>query len=125
MKQQKTLYLIDFAVSLVACKQEFLDITPLVGSTEANYYLTPEDAEAATIPLQQPPTRGHQHPGQRAIGRYPLVFRRYLLRFLQGGSVMGMSPTCFCLKTSGQRQAAFCSVNGKWRTAVLRTVTSR
>ena len=28
---------------------EFLDITPLVGSTEANYYLTPEDAEAATI----------------------------------------------------------------------------
>ncbi|MEE3164520.1 MAG: hypothetical protein VX286_07570, partial [Bacteroidota bacterium] len=50
MKQQKTLYLIGFlAVSLVACKQEFLDITPLVGSTEANYYLTPEDAEAATI----------------------------------------------------------------------------
>ena len=50
MKQQKTLYLIGFlAVFLVACKQEFLDITPLVGSTEANYYLTPEDAEAATI----------------------------------------------------------------------------
>ncbi len=50
MKQQKTLFMIGFlAVSLVACKQEFLEITPLVGSTEANYYLTPEDAEAATI----------------------------------------------------------------------------
>ena len=79
MKQQKTLYLIGFlAVSLVACKQEFLDITPLVGSTEANYYLTPEDAEEATIAcnnnLQQEVTN-------ILSAQIPLTsaFRRYLL----------------------------------------------
>ncbi|MGB1074949.1 MAG: RagB/SusD family nutrient uptake outer membrane protein [Flavobacteriales bacterium] len=44
-------------LSLPACKKEFLDINPLVGSTEANFYQTPEDAQAAVIacynPLQQ------------------------------------------------------------------------
>lgn len=44
-------------LSLPACKKDFLDINPLVGSTEANYYQTPQDAQAAIIacynPLQQ------------------------------------------------------------------------
>ena len=34
---------------LVSCKQDFLERTPVVGATEANYYRTPEDALAATI----------------------------------------------------------------------------
>lgn len=47
---KKIFYFIGLCVvSLSACKQDFLDITPLVGSTEANFYRTPADAEAATI----------------------------------------------------------------------------
>ena len=45
------------AVSLMACKQEFLEIKPLVGSSEANFFLNAADAEASIIacynPLQQ------------------------------------------------------------------------
>lgn len=36
-------------VLLFSCKQEFLERTPVVGATEANFYKTPEDALAATI----------------------------------------------------------------------------
>ena len=100
---------------------------PLVGSTEANYYLTPEDAEAATIAcynnLQQEVTNIQ---GSAQLAAH---FRWYFGDICSDDSfkeaqVMGMSPTCFCLKTSRViRQAAFCSVNGKWRTAALRTAT--
>lgn len=46
----KTVFFIGFfAISLVACKSEFLDVKPLVGSTEANFFLNAADAESATI----------------------------------------------------------------------------
>ena len=36
-------------VILVSCKQDFLERTPVVGATEANFYQSPEDALSATI----------------------------------------------------------------------------
>ena len=51
MKQIITYSSIIFAViiSLVSCKKDFLDINPLVGSTEANFYQNEDDAISATI----------------------------------------------------------------------------
>jgi len=47
---QKTIFMMGIiAVALVACKQEFLEIKPLVGSTEANFFQNAADAESATI----------------------------------------------------------------------------
>ena len=45
----RKLILLLVPVLLVSCKQEFLERTPVVGATEANFYKTPEDALAATI----------------------------------------------------------------------------
>jgi len=45
----RTLILLLVPVLLVSCKQEFLERTPVVGATEANFYKTPEDALSATI----------------------------------------------------------------------------
>jgi starch-binding outer membrane protein, SusD/RagB family len=45
------------AISLMACKREFLEVKPLVGASEANFFLNAADAEASIIacynPLQQ------------------------------------------------------------------------
>ena len=51
MKQIITYSSIIFAliISLVSCKKDFLDINPLVGSTEANFYQNEDDAISATI----------------------------------------------------------------------------
>ena len=49
MNLKSALFIGFFAVSLVACKSEFLDVKPLVGSTEANFFLNAADAESATI----------------------------------------------------------------------------
>ena len=49
MDQKTTLMMGLLAVALVACKQDFLEITPLVGSTEANFFQNGDDAESATI----------------------------------------------------------------------------
>ena len=38
----RTLILLLVPVLLVSCKQEFLERTPVVGATEANFYKTPE-----------------------------------------------------------------------------------
>ncbi|NNE55726.1 MAG: hypothetical protein HKN32_06875, partial [Flavobacteriales bacterium] len=49
--------LLAVSVLFFACKKEFLEVEPVVGSTEANYYQTAGDAESAIIacynPLQQ------------------------------------------------------------------------
>lgn len=45
----RKLILLLVPVLLISCKQEFLERTPVVGATEANFYKTPEDALAATI----------------------------------------------------------------------------
>ena len=45
----RRLILLLVPVLLVSCRQEFLERTPAVGATEANFYKTPEDALAATI----------------------------------------------------------------------------
>tara|TARA_B100000768_G_C11274633_1_gene375266 strand:- start:1353 stop:2885 length:1533 start_codon:yes stop_codon:yes gene_type:complete len=55
---QKTLFSACIvAISLMACKQDFLEIKPLVGASEANFFLNAADAEASIIacynPLQQ------------------------------------------------------------------------
>ena len=47
MNHKLILLLVPFL--LFSCKQEFLERTPVVGATEANFYKTPEDALAATI----------------------------------------------------------------------------
>ena len=49
MNQKTTLIIGFLAVALVACKQEFLEVQPLVGSTEANFFQNADDAESATI----------------------------------------------------------------------------
>ena len=46
---KRTLLLLLIPAVLVSCKQDFLERTPVVGSTEANFYKTPEDALSATI----------------------------------------------------------------------------
>ena len=46
---KRILLLLLIPAVLVSCKQEFLERTPVVGSTEANFYKTPEDALSATI----------------------------------------------------------------------------
>ena len=38
----RKLILLLVPVLLVSCKQEFLERTPVVGATEANFYKTPE-----------------------------------------------------------------------------------
>lgn len=43
------LLLLFLPLALFSCKQEFLERTPVVGATEANFYQTPEDALSATI----------------------------------------------------------------------------
>ncbi len=45
----RKLILLLVPVLLISCKQEFLERTPVVGATEANFYKTPEDALSATI----------------------------------------------------------------------------
>lgn len=46
---RKFLPLLFIPVALVSCKQDFLERTPVVGATEANFYQSPEDALSATI----------------------------------------------------------------------------
>lgn len=45
----RKLLLLLVPVLLISCKQEFLERSPVVGATEANFYKTPEDALSATI----------------------------------------------------------------------------
>jgi hypothetical protein len=46
---KRILLLLLIPVLATSCKQEFLERTPVVGATEANFYKTPEDALSATI----------------------------------------------------------------------------
>lgn len=57
MKTKYIILTLIFPFLLTTCSKEFLEVDPLVGSTEANFYQTAADAEAAIIacynPLQQ------------------------------------------------------------------------
>ena len=46
---KRILLLLLIPVLATSCNQEFLERTPVVGATEANFYKTPEDALSATI----------------------------------------------------------------------------
>ncbi|MBT6174896.1 MAG: RagB/SusD family nutrient uptake outer membrane protein [Flavobacteriales bacterium] len=106
-------------ISLVSCKKDFLEIDPLVGSTEANFYQNEDDAIAATIAcynnLQQEVT-----PIQGLGGLAP-HFRWYFGDVVsddtdKGGSGDGDEPDLFKFE-SFQGTSDSKLVLGEWQTA--------
>ena len=106
-------------LSLPACKKEFLDINPLVGSTEANYYQTAADAQAAIVacynPLQQEVTNIQ---GSSELSAH---FRWYFGDIvsddaIKGGSGDGDEPQLFLFENF-QGNGSSKLVLGEWQAA--------
>lgn len=119
MRNQIILLAIVLTLPFTGCKKDFLEVEPLVGSTEANYYQTAGDAQAAIIacynPLQQEVT-----PIQGS-GQLAPHFRWYFGDIVsddseKGGSGDGDEPELFQFEnfqgTSGSKL-----ILGEWQNA--------
>jgi len=106
-------------ILFTTCGKEFLERDPLVGSTEVNFYQTPEDAEAATIacynPLQQEVTN------IQGTSQLAPHFRWYFGDIcsddsFKGGSGDGDEPELFQFENF-QGSASSKLVLGEWQAA--------
>jgi len=119
MRNQIIILALVLAFPITGCKKDFLEVKPIVGSTEANYYQTAGDAQAAIIacynPLQQEVT-----PIQGS-GQLASHFRWYFGDIVsddseKGGSGDGDEPELYQFEnfqgTSGSKL-----VLGEWQNA--------